>query len=95
MAKPAFLQHLLETFKGNLGCYARQVFLTAGSRPIFCDLSGFADFLQHMEPKIWTESLAPATWPEDPEKEWCPPGHGDIYTALVASGNSESASSHR
>ena len=44
------------------------------------------DFLQHMEPKIWTESLAPATWPDDPEKEWCPPGHGDIYTALVASG---------
>src|SRR5690606_5578629 len=44
------------------------------------------DFLQHMEPKIWTESLEPATWPDDPEKEWCPPGHGDIYTALVASG---------
>ena len=44
------------------------------------------DFLQHMEPKIWKESLAPAAWPEDPEKEWCPPGHGDIYTALVASG---------
>ena len=44
------------------------------------------DFLQHMEPKIWAESLEPATWPDDPEKEWCPPGHGDIYTALVASG---------
>ena len=27
-----------------------------------------------------------ATWPADPEKEWCPPGHGDIYTALVTSG---------
>jgi len=44
------------------------------------------DFLQHMEPKIWKDSLAPATWPDDPEKEWCPPGHGDIYTALVAGG---------
>ena len=44
------------------------------------------DFLQHMEPKIWKDSFAPATWPDDPEKEWCPPGHGDIYTALVAGG---------
>ena len=44
------------------------------------------DFLQHMEPKIWKDSLAPATWPDDPQKEWCPPGHGDIYTALVAHG---------
>jgi len=44
------------------------------------------DFMQHMEPKIWKDSLLPATWPDDPEKEWCPPGHGDIYTALVDSG---------
>lgn len=44
------------------------------------------DFLQHKEPKIWKESLAPAEWPTDPDKEWCPPGHGDIYTALVTSG---------
>ena len=44
------------------------------------------DFLQHMEPKVWKDSLLPATWPDDPEKAWCPPGHGDIYTALVDSG---------
>jgi UTP--glucose-1-phosphate uridylyltransferase len=25
-------------------------------------------------------------WPADPELEWCPPGHGDIYPALEASG---------
>ena len=45
-----------------------------------------ASFLQHKEPKIWKESLAPAEWAEDPDKEWCPPGHGDIYTAIVTSG---------
>ena len=28
----------------------------------------------------------PAPGPADPELEWCPPGHGDIYTALTASG---------
>ena len=44
------------------------------------------DFVQHKEPKIWKETLQPATWPADPEKAWCPPGHGDIYTALVTSG---------
>jgi UTP--glucose-1-phosphate uridylyltransferase len=44
------------------------------------------DFVQHKEPKIWVESLAPAEWRDDPEKEWCPPGHGDIYPALLSSG---------
>lgn len=44
------------------------------------------DFMQHMAPKIWKESLLPAEWPDDPEKEWAPPGHGDIYIALVDSG---------
>ncbi len=43
------------------------------------------DFLQHKQPKIWKKSLTPAKWPADPDKEWCPPGHGDIYTALVTS----------
>jgi UTP--glucose-1-phosphate uridylyltransferase len=43
------------------------------------------DFVQHKQPKIWKENLAPAEWRADREKEWCPPGHGDIYTALVTS----------
>jgi UTP--glucose-1-phosphate uridylyltransferase len=44
------------------------------------------DFLQHKEPKIVQEGLVPASWPDNPELEWCPPGHGDIYTALITSG---------
>ena len=43
------------------------------------------DFVQHKQPKILKESLSPAVYPADREKEWCPPGHGDIYTALVTS----------
>ena len=31
-------------------------------------------------------TLEPVQWPADPELEWCPPGHGDIYPALAASG---------
>jgi UTP--glucose-1-phosphate uridylyltransferase len=44
------------------------------------------DFLQHKKPKIWQETLEPAVWPADPDKEWCPPGHGDIYVSLMTSG---------
>jgi UTP--glucose-1-phosphate uridylyltransferase len=44
------------------------------------------DFLQHKEPKLLVDGLTPAEWPDDPSLEWCPPGHGDIYTALLTSG---------
>ena len=44
------------------------------------------DFLQGREPKIRADDLQPVQWPADPELEWCPPGHGDIYTALAESG---------
>jgi len=48
-----------------------------------------ATFLQHKVPKIRQDNLLPAEWPQDPAKAWCPPGHGDIYTALVTSGELE------
>jgi UTP--glucose-1-phosphate uridylyltransferase len=44
------------------------------------------DFMQHKIPKITAAGLTPAVWPDNPELEWCPPGHGDLYTALVTSG---------
>jgi len=44
------------------------------------------DFLQNREPKIRVDDLHPVSWPAKPELEWCPPGHGDVYTALVSSG---------
>lgn len=44
------------------------------------------DFLQNMEPKLLADDLTPAEWEADPELAWCPPGHGDLFTALVASG---------
>jgi UTP--glucose-1-phosphate uridylyltransferase len=44
------------------------------------------DFLQHRIPKVLAEDLSPAVFEAQPELEWCPPGHGDIYTALVTSG---------
>lgn len=43
-------------------------------------------FVQHKQPKIAAESLEPACRPAEPELEWCPPGHGDLYISLVTSG---------
>jgi UTP--glucose-1-phosphate uridylyltransferase len=44
------------------------------------------DFLQHKVPKVLARDFSPASWPKNPELEWCPPGHGDIYLALQTSG---------
>jgi len=44
------------------------------------------DFLQHKVPRILASDLSPVSWPREPEHEWCPPGHGDIYAALQTSG---------
>lgn len=44
------------------------------------------DFLQNQEPKLRADDLSPVSYPDDPSLEWCPPGHGDIYTALYGSG---------
>lgn len=43
-------------------------------------------FLQSAEPKLRADDLTPVSWADDPELEWCPPGHGDVYIALQASG---------
>ncbi len=44
------------------------------------------EFLQNKEPKITVDGLEPVAWPRDPQLEWCPPGHGDIYTAMRGTG---------
>jgi UTP--glucose-1-phosphate uridylyltransferase len=43
-------------------------------------------FIQNKFPKILQKDFSPAVWPETPELEWNPPGHGDIYAALYTSG---------
>jgi UTP--glucose-1-phosphate uridylyltransferase len=44
------------------------------------------DFVQGRFPKLRADDLRPVTWPGDPELEWAPPGHGDLYTSIVTSG---------
>lgn len=43
-------------------------------------------FLQHKFPKVLQKTLTPADYPQNRQLEWNPPGHGDVYTALVTSG---------
>jgi len=43
-------------------------------------------FVQHRVPKIVADTLQPVVHSPTPTLEWCPPGHGDLYTALVTSG---------
>jgi len=44
------------------------------------------EFVQNKAPKVTEDGLAPALWPSKPDCEWCPPGHGDLYPAMVGSG---------
>ncbi len=74
---PLILMNSFRTRDDSLAALARYGDLSCGLP---------ADFLQHKVPRVLASDLTPARWPEDDAHEWCPPGHGDIYTALVTSG---------
>lgn len=44
------------------------------------------EMLQSQVPKLDSGTGVPVEWPAQPELEWCPPGHGDIYPTLFQSG---------
>ncbi|MFW6096550.1 MAG: UTP--glucose-1-phosphate uridylyltransferase [Chloroflexota bacterium] len=75
---PLVLMNSFNTREDSLGALQRYPWLEEQEVPL--------DFLQHKIPRIVQETLEPVTWADDRELEWCPPGHGDIYTALVTSG---------
>jgi UTP--glucose-1-phosphate uridylyltransferase len=52
------------------------------------------DFLQNKVPKLRADDLQPVSWPTNPELEWAPPGHGDLYTAMIGSGMLETLLEH-
>ena len=57
----------------------------AGHDGLSADLP--ADIVQSRVPKLLDDgSLNPVDWPADPALQWAPPGHGDLYPALVSSG---------
>ena len=44
------------------------------------------ELMQSWAPKLNCADLTPVFHSENPELEWCPPGHADVYPSLVASG---------
>ncbi len=54
--------------------------------PGLADREGRLDFVQSKVPKLDANTLLPAISEKDSNLEWCPPGHGDIYPALLSSG---------
>jgi len=44
------------------------------------------ELMQNKVPKVDKSTLGPVVWTPNPHLEWCPPGHGDLYTALYGSG---------
>jgi UTP--glucose-1-phosphate uridylyltransferase len=77
-AIPALLMNSFRTRDESLETLARYEGLALPDLPL--------DFLQNKAPKIRQSDLAPSEAPSDPGLEWCPPGHGDLYTALSTSG---------
>jgi len=43
-------------------------------------------FIQNRYPKVRRDDMKPASWSENPNLEWNPPGHGDVYISLYTSG---------
>ena len=74
---PLVVMNSFATREDSLAALARYDDLSAGLPP---------DFVQNKVPKVRADDLEPATWDADPALEWAPPGHGDLYTALVGSG---------
>lgn len=75
---PLVLMHSFATREPSLERLATHPALAEQDVPL--------DFLQGRVPKLRADDLSPVSWPADPGLEWSPPGHGDLYPSLVASG---------
>ena len=75
---PLIFMNSFRTSADTMAALARYEDLAVDGLPL--------EFLQNKEPKLLAKDLSPASWPKDPDLEWCPPGHGDLYTALRGTG---------
>ncbi|MBO0842044.1 MAG: UTP--glucose-1-phosphate uridylyltransferase [Nocardioides sp.] len=75
---PLLFMNSFRTSEDSLAALERYTDLPVEGLPL--------EFVQHMEPRLLVDGLAPVDWPKDRDLEWCPPGHGDIYTALLDRG---------
>jgi UTP--glucose-1-phosphate uridylyltransferase len=75
---PVMFMNSFRTSADTMDALARYAELPVEGLPL--------EFLQNREPKLLVDDLTPVSWPRHPDLEWCPPGHGDLYTALRGAG---------
>ena len=75
---PLIFMNSFHTSSDTMAALARYTDLPVPGLPL--------EFLQNREPKLLASDLTPVSFPKNPELEWCPPGHGDLYTALRGTG---------
>jgi UTP--glucose-1-phosphate uridylyltransferase len=75
---PLLFMNSFRTSADTMAALARYTDLPVEGLPL--------EFLQNRVPKLRTDDLTPVSWARDPDLEWCPPGHGDLYTALRGTG---------
>jgi UTP--glucose-1-phosphate uridylyltransferase len=75
---PLLFMNSFRTSADTMAALARYTDLPVEGLPL--------EFLQNREPKLRTDDLTPVSWARDRDLEWCPPGHGDLYTALRGTG---------
>eukprot|EP00418_Pyrodinium_bahamense_P026707 CAMPEP_0179135472 /NCGR_PEP_ID=MMETSP0796-20121207/64504_1 /TAXON_ID=73915 /ORGANISM="Pyrodinium bahamense, Strain pbaha01" /LENGTH=487 /DNA_ID=CAMNT_0020834497 /DNA_START=24 /DNA_END=1487 /DNA_ORIENTATION=- len=89
------VQAMRSSFKTDLAFMLMNSFSTSADTLDFLkkypDLGTGSDlqFVQNKAPKVTEADFTPASWPADPSHEWCPPGHGDLYPAMLGSGTLE------
>jgi len=88
------VKHMRGTFGVPLAFMLMNSFATSADTLEY--LSKYADlqseglpleFQQNKAPKCTEADLTPAAWPDKPDCEWCPPGHGDLYPAMLGTGS--------
>jgi UTP--glucose-1-phosphate uridylyltransferase len=77
-ALPLIFMNSFRTSADTMAALARYDGLAVDGLPL--------EFLQNKVPRLLAKDLSPVSWPKDPDLEWCPPGHGDLYTALLGTG---------
>mgnify|MGYP000962782032 CR=1 FL=1 len=75
---PLMFMNSFRTSADTMAALARYADLAVDGLPL--------EFLQNKEPRLLVDGLVPVAYPKDPDLEWCPPGHGDLYTVLHSSG---------
>lgn len=86
-------QTMRKEFGGNLAFMLMNSFSTSddtiAALAAYPDLAAGREdleFVQNKAPKVTKDGLTPASWEAEPGHEWCPPGHGDLYPAMLGSG---------